>query len=194
MPPTCQKTKNIKNSLVAFMATPEGRAFYKKHFPNDNEPSIRRRAANYIGYVVDLNKVNKWRDFAKMLGLSNEYENLYYKYSQTAQNQLNAEADLMDAEVSVSDDDDDDDDDDATEDSDKMVPYVPEEGGGQVGKDVIDLTSPDGTKKGEWKNGKFQTQEVEDDVVEIIGQMSACDIVAKNVKEAEEKGDVIEIE
>ena len=36
--------------------------------------------------------------------------------------------------------------------------------------------------------------ESDDDVVEIIGQMSACDIVAKNVKEAEEKGDVIELE
>ena len=134
MPPTCQKTKNIKNSLVAFMATPEGRAFYKKHFPNDNEPSIRRRAVKYIQYVEDLGAVNgKWKDFCSTIGLSKkDYEeinkNWNAKYfAQSAKNQLNAEADLMDAEISVSDDDDDDSD--ATEDSDKTVLYVPEEGG-----------------------------------------------------------------
>ena len=65
--------------------------------------------------------------------------------------------------------------------------------GKQHGKGTY--TAPDGTKKGEWKNGKFQTQEVEDVVVEveITGQFSAIDLVSRNVKEAEENGDVIDL-
>ena len=45
MPQTCQETKNIENALVAFIATPEGDAFYRDLFPNDNGPRL------YIEYV-----------------------------------------------------------------------------------------------------------------------------------------------
>ena len=64
--------------------------------------------------------------------------------------------------------------------------------GKQHGKGTY--TSPDGTKKGEWKNGKFQSQEVEDDEVEFIGQFSAMELVARKKKKAEENGDVTVVE
>ena len=66
--------------------------------------------------------------------------------------------------------------------------------GKQHGKEIY--TSVDGTKqKGEWKDRQFQPSQAvdESDMVEIIGALSAADIVAKNVKAAEANGEVIEI-
>ena len=55
-------------------------------------------------------------------------------------------------------------------------------------------TSADGTtQRGEWKDGILQSTQELDDSVEIVGTLTATDIVAQNVKAAEANGEVIEI-